>query len=113
MIRRVTDPSSPAPIDIDTAVDADRAVVTVRGELDLLSAPTLTEHLEGLDPGVTTLELDLSDLSFVDSSGLNALLAARRRLDEAGGELRVTKASDVALRLFDVAGVRELLGPTA
>jgi anti-sigma B factor antagonist len=111
MIRRVTDPSTPAPIAIDTSVEGDRAVVTVSGELDLLSAPTLTERLEGLGP-VTALELDLSDLSFVDSSGLNALLAARRRLDEAGGTLRVTKASDVALRLFDVAGVRELLGPT-
>jgi anti-sigma B factor antagonist len=107
----VTDTSGQAPITIDTDQAGDNVVVTVRGELDLLSSPALSDHLEKLDETVNRVELDLSELSFVDSSGLNALLAARKRLDDAGGELVVTKASDVTLRLFEVAGVRDLLGP--
>jgi anti-anti-sigma factor len=104
---------APAPIEIEISVDGSRATVSVSGELDLLSAPTLAERLDALGGDVKAVELDLSGLTFVDSSGLNALLTARRRLDEAGGECHVTTASDVAVRLFEVAGVRELLGPPA
>ena len=94
-IRRRDRSVSPDPLAIDTDREGSRAVVIVRGELDLLSSPTLTDHLEGLDASVTTVELDLSELTFVDSSGLNALLAdaeaPRRRGRWAAGHRGVRR----------------------
>jgi anti-anti-sigma factor len=49
-------------------------VVVLAGELDMATAPSLTQTLDGIDHA-TTIILDLSKLSFIDSHGVRALLA--------------------------------------
>jgi anti-anti-sigma factor len=80
--------------------------IAVCGELDIATAPQLREHASReLADHVEIVLLDLSDVTFIDSTGLHALLEAAT-LD--GNRLRVIP-NDVCLHLFDVAGVGHLL----
>jgi anti-anti-sigma factor len=83
------------------------ARVTVEGEIDIASADGLREALENID--ATRIEVDLSMVSFMDTSGLNALLAMSRRCEEAHRALAVVATSEQVGRLFEVSGVRDLL----
>jgi anti-anti-sigma factor len=59
-------------------------VLAVRGELDLTTAPELITHLEAAPSGsAAAVIVDLTAVTFLDSSGMTALVRARRSLDEA------------------------------
>lgn len=55
------------------------------------------------------LTLDLGGVSFMDSSGLAVLLRARRRMEELGGTLRVTRVPQQAARVLRAAGLDKLM----
>ena len=84
-----------------------RITVTVRGEVDLATAPQLRDQLTDrlADAPAHTLHLDLSGVSFMDSSGLLVLLGTQRRARLLGGDLVLTRTSPSMDRLFDLAGV--------
>ena len=64
---------------------AGRAVVTASGELDIATAPRLVEAVAVLGPPATTaIAIDLSALTFIDSSGINALRSAVRAARSRG-----------------------------
>jgi anti-sigma B factor antagonist len=52
-------------------------VISVYGELDALTAPELTDAIDALDGSALQVVVDLSELSFIDSSGLHTLMRAR------------------------------------
>jgi len=80
--------------------------ITVSGELDIATAPQLREHTSRqLAEPTELVVLDLTDVSFIDTSGLYVLVDAAAQDD---GRLRVVP-SPVCLRLFDLAGVRDRL----
>jgi anti-anti-sigma factor len=54
---------------------ADCEVISVRGELDMLNAPELSRTIEALDG--FPLVVDLSELTFIDSHGIHALMSAQ------------------------------------
>src|SRR3990172_5155280 len=60
------------------------AVLSVQGEHDVYTAPSLTEQVEGLIDERVPFVIDLTPATFVDSSVLRVLLEARRRADEEG-----------------------------
>ena len=63
------------------AVDDERFIVAVRGAVTLFPSGALREALlRVIDDGHARLVVDLSDTSFVDSSGMAALLVAHRRM---------------------------------
>lgn len=76
------------------------AVLRVVGELDLTTSPKLARHLEELavDFG-NPLVVDLSGVTFIDSSGLSCLVTARRVVASAEGRLALV-ASDRTLQLL-------------
>jgi anti-sigma B factor antagonist len=81
-------------------------VLSVKGEVDVYSAPTLSENLNELfDEGSTTVIVDLSEVAFLDSTGLGALIAARSAADKAGGGLSIVCAQDRVLKLFTITGL--------
>jgi anti-sigma B factor antagonist len=83
-------------------------VLTVEGELDIGSAPLLREALLRLlaDHEVPDVALDLSGVTFADSSGLAVLLMAARRWAAEERRLVVRKPSRVVVRIIDLTGVR-------
>jgi anti-anti-sigma factor len=84
--------------------------LAVRGEIDLATAPELAAALgELLQEGHRNVALDLSDVEFLDSSGLHVLSKARARLLEAGGSLALSAVSDPVRRAVEISGLDGLL----
>ena len=81
-------------------------VLEVRGEVDVYSAPTVKESLSDLlGAGNPVVIVDLSEVGFLDSTGLGALVAARTQAAEAGGLLAVVCDRDRILKLFRITGL--------
>ena len=75
------------------------ATIALSGELDLAAVPILTENLAPFEGnGVSTIVLDLQDLTFIDSSGLLAFVEARRRALSNGDRLVMSGANPAAQR---------------
>lgn len=86
------------------------AVMALSGELDTATVPILRENLAPLEGnGLSTIVLDLRDLTFIDSSGLLAFLEARRRAMSNGHRLVMSGASSAAQRLFELTETQFLL----
>jgi len=94
-----------------TATDPEqRQVVTLHGDLDistLAAATALVEAAEAAAPPL--LVIDLSELTFVDSSGVRLLLLADQRAHRAGRRLRVHLGTGPALRVFRALGLEDKL----
>ena len=84
-------------------------VVSVRGELDLATGPEFERALGALpEAGVESVIVDLTDCSFMDSTGLHLLTRAQERLGDAGGQLAVVSANRSVLRLFQLTELDEV-----
>lgn len=85
-------------------------VVTVAGELDLLTIRVLREALDELvATGATDVVVDLSGLTFIDSSGLGTLVRAKRRLRVLRGSVALVCQEGPVLRLLALTGLRHVL----
>jgi anti-anti-sigma factor len=92
-------------------IDAEQSVprVIVTGELDLLTSPQLKEQLTALtEQEPTRVVLDLTGVSFFDSSALNVVLHAQREAGEQNFELAVVPSAAVS-RVIDLTGVADHL----
>jgi anti-sigma B factor antagonist len=82
--------------------------IALRGELDLEHAYTFDEELkrvEALQPDCICL--DLRELTFLDSTGLARLVAARRRSRKAGRRLVLVRGTAAVQRVFQLTAVEE------
>jgi len=88
--------------------------IALRGELDLAAVPALRAELDRVvEAGPARLVVDLSQLSFVDASGVAALLAARDQLGRQGGELTTVCPDPHVRRTFALTGTEAALGVAA
>jgi anti-sigma B factor antagonist len=88
--------------------DSGLAVLTISGEHDLSTAPTVRRRINNLlDEGATTV-VDLSPATFIDSSILGVILDGRRRAEAAGIGFAVVHANgaDAVDRVLEVTGLR-------
>jgi anti-sigma B factor antagonist len=84
-------------------LDDDTTVVTVRGEIHVSTAPEFSRLLtESVAAGRTRMVLDLTDVEFIDSTGLSVLLNALRRVTRAGGRMALVCTNPTVLRLFEI-----------
>jgi anti-sigma B factor antagonist len=81
----------PDRIGVQISTSADDCSVVVRGEVDSSTAPALRECLVDVlkRPGTADVEVDLSQVTFLDSAGLSALAVAHRTAVSAGRVLRM------------------------
>ncbi len=91
--------------------DGCRMTAMVAGELDHHGARTV---MEALDRGIAEsrpreLTLDLSGLTFTDSSGIAVLLRAHRRMGQVRGAMRVVNTPDQAEKVFRAAGLGRII----
>lgn len=81
----------------------------LKGELDMASATTLREALDPVVAAGKPLTLDVADLTFIDSSGLRALVQLSAGLNGVG-PLVLSSPSDGVRRLLDIVGLEALPG---
>ncbi|MFI7024531.1 STAS domain-containing protein [Micromonospora sp. NPDC049900] len=81
------------------------------GELDMSTAGQLNAVIDRLaDAGERRLLVDLTDLTFCDSTGISVFVRGDNRAAAEGGWLRVTGASGRVERVLKVTGLAEVLG---
>ena len=81
-------------------------VLTIRGDLDVDTAPALREALDrALDRSRPRVVVDMSGLQFCDSTGLSAFVVGTKHAAAQGGWLRLAAPSDWVRGLFDTLGL--------
>lgn len=91
------------------ATSHEEPVVAVSGEIDIASAPRLKRQLIELAHGApTAIVIDMSDVSFMDSTGLVVLSLSRKQLEHNGGKLILAGLQPQILRLLQLAGLDDV-----
>jgi anti-sigma B factor antagonist len=104
-------PRGPAELALSTRHAAEATVVTVTGELDVLTARRLTPQLDDIVRKRTgDAVIDLSRAEFIDSFGLTVLLGTQRRLERQGRTLNVICSEGPVRRAIEFARLIEPLG---
>ena len=88
----------------------DTCRVSPVGELDIASAGKLERELAAAAAGdAATIVLDLSGLTFIDSTGLRIVLDFNERCGGQGGRLAIVAGTPAVDRLLDIVGLRDRL----
>lgn len=87
-----------------------RIMLQLVGELDLSTVSIFVDAMDDvLDGEPVGIELDLSELTFLDSSGLGAYVTAYRKAQAVGSRLTLGKRSGIVDRVLQLSGVEEAL----
>ena len=97
-------------VGVEVFHDATVAVVSVRGELDLSTSPVLGKTLEQFGPEAHVV-VNMADVSFLDSTSINVILAHHLRMIQGGGSLRIRQPSAPVRSLFQLTALVHLLEP--
>ena len=82
--------------------------VVLGGEIDIAAVHELRAEFAALTDGSRPVTIDLRDVSFIDSSGIEALVAARRDAERAGGSVVLLAPSPAVARVLEVAGLDDV-----
>jgi anti-sigma B factor antagonist len=95
---------------IEIAHEDGWVVVRLSGDIDLASAPTVRSRLNDvLAFGPENVRIDLGEVGFMDSQGLNILAGIHKRAQELGGQIRLVGVPDHIRRLLELTGLDTLL----
>lgn len=94
-------------LSIDLKHDNDGTLLfKLRGSLDLATAPTVRAALsDATEKGSNNLIIDLTELEFLDSTGLGVLIGAHRRAAERGETFRLIVSDGPISRLLNITGL--------
>lgn len=96
-------------IKIDVETLAGVTVLSVGGEIDLLTSPAFTQAiLDVLAVDPPALVIDLTEVSFFSSAGISSLVAAREAMGD-DSRFAVVPASSIAGRILEIAGLSDHL----
>jgi anti-sigma B factor antagonist len=97
--------------ELDESTDGDCHTLTLGGELDIGSVPILHAAIARIckSASVRRITLDLSGLSFIDSTGLAEIILTSRLCERDGFELTLTPGSRAVQRLFELTGLIDAL----
>lgn len=86
-------------------------VARLEGELDLNSAEGYREMIDDaiMRTGAMYLVFDLSEVTFIDSSGLGMMLGRYKKIDQKGGRSAMCGISNKLSRMIEVSGLRKLM----
>jgi anti-sigma B factor antagonist len=96
-------------LDIRVTDHGDRTVVSVGGEVDAYTAPTLETALgEVIPTRSVNVVVDLSDVTFLDSTGLGVLVSGLNRTEAHGGSYALVVTNHRVLRIFELSSLTQL-----
>lgn len=101
------------PLEVTTRSDGGRAVVRLRGELDIACSEDLRRDLnEARREHGEHLVLDLADLEFMDSGGLSVIVACYKATTAAGGSLTLAGPRPIVRRTLEITGLHRRIPVT-
>jgi anti-anti-sigma factor len=90
--------------------DGDTHVLTLTGELDLVTTPEVENELRIVEAGdADAIVIDLSALQFIDSTGLRLLIQTEQRTRWEPGRIALRRPPERVMRIFTIAGIDALL----
>jgi anti-anti-sigma factor len=84
-----------------------QCVVQTEGELDLAAIEEFIDVVRGSLSRCTAVEIDLGNVTFIDSSGLGALVRLRKEAEAQGASLYLTRITAATERLMQLTGLVE------
>lgn len=97
-------------MEMETRVEGEAAVVSCTGRLNMVAAPRLKSQVdEAIAGGTTKIVVDLSGTSFIDSSGLGALVSGLKAARQAGGDLRLAGAGEQVRTVLSLTNLDRVL----
>jgi anti-anti-sigma factor len=103
------DVHGPDQIAIETRPLPQGVVIEVSGEVDLATASTLERELLRAEQAHWVVAIDLTNVSFLDSTGLHAIMDANLRLRDRGGRLLIVQGPPQVSRVFELTGLSDHL----
>ena len=97
------------PFSVTVSSDGDATTVTLSGELDMAAIESAGQAIDRAEQDDGMLVLDLSGLTFIDSTGLEVILRAARRAEDSGRRLVVARPSPYVRRLFQLTAIDQSL----
>ena len=84
-------------------------LISLVGDADLYSTPSLRDRLLGsIDGGAKTIVVDLTGVTFIDSTMLGVLVQARKRVEESGGRIAIVCHDPNVLRVLSITALDRL-----
>lgn len=86
--------------------------ILLSGELDEYTAPTVRKNLDAIldtQKGFVQIVMDLSELTFMDSTGVGVLIGRYKKMREYNKPIFITNPSRNAERIFKMAGLYEIM----
>jgi anti-sigma B factor antagonist len=97
-------------LEVTTQDSGGQVTISLKGELDLSSVGKVQEELRRVEAEApAVIVLDLSNLTFLDSTGLRAVVTADERARENGRRLVVVRGPDAVQRVFAITRLEERL----
>ena len=89
----------------------DVLIVTLRGEIDHHSAVGVRGEIDALiyEERPKKTVLDMSDIDFMDSSGLGLIMGRYALMQRIGGELTLRSPNERIMRIFELAGLERII----
>lgn len=89
----------------------DVGVVTLNGEIDIYSSPQFKEVLlKGIEEGATKVIIDLTDVTFIDSTALGVLVSGAKRVGPRNGSLHIICVDENIIRILEITGLDRIFG---
>jgi anti-sigma B factor antagonist len=96
-------------LSLETRQVGDRTVVTVGGEIDVYTAPTLRDKItELVNAGHHTILVDMEQVEFLDSTGLGVLVGGLKKVRAQNGSMELICSQDRLLKIFRITGLAKV-----
>ena len=88
----------------------DVTIISLNGSIDAMTAPKITEYIQGLvAKGQTKLIADFSGVDYTSSAGLRVLLGAIKETRSRGGDMRLVSVQPDVLKVLNLSGFTNIL----
>lgn len=94
---------------IEVLAGDEQVILRLCGELDVTSTGTFTKAIDDLDATLRSVILDLGQLSFIDSTGVGAIVHARKDLSSRSVQVSILNPSERARFVFDLTGLSDFI----
>ena len=96
-------------LDLETSKKGDVAIISLRGEIDVYTAPRLRQALIDLvEGGSKDIVVDMDKVDFLDSTGLGVLVGGLKRVRAHDGSLRLVCTQERILKIFRITGLTKV-----
>ena len=94
---------------INVERDFELVTLEITGRLDTTTAPNLEAVINEISEDTKELVFDMGDLEYISSAGIRVLLAAYKKMNINQGIMRIEKANDTVLEVFEMTGLSSML----